>query len=181
MISTGMQARMVALVGGLALVTGWFAATLVSPASQPAVPSRGGPRPIGRTDAPAPLTEELHTRLRALPRSPSSGRNPFVFAGRSHAAAAGVPPSTSAPAESGEVATRAAALPPPAARFQLSGIASSHVGDAIVLTAILTDNGALVLAKTGDRLAGGYQVTRVDETAVVLVNDAGTELTLRLK
>lgn len=125
------------------------------------------------------MTEELHTRLRALPRSPTPGRNPFVFSARVHAPSASSAPSRAeAPAEG---ASAAVAAPPPSPRFQLSGIASSHVDGAAVLTAILTDNGALVLAKAGDRLTGGYQVVRVEETAVVLVNDAGAELTVRLR
>ena len=173
---------MVALVGVLALATGWYAATAISPAAQAPQQSpsaRGGPRPLGRAEAVAPLTEELHSRLRALPSSPSPGRNPFVFGGRMRASSS----TASASATAVPAATTVVSVPQPPAppRFQLSGIASSRQDGAIVLTAILTDYGTLVFAKAGDKLAGGYRVDRVEEAAAILVSDTGAELKLTLK
>ncbi len=49
-----------------------------------------------------------------------------------------------------------------------------------MLTAIVIDNGALVLAKAGDKLSNGHSVVRVDEMSVTLVDAAGVTQTLRL-
>ena len=69
---------------------------------------------------------------------------------------------------------------PPAPIFKLSGIAASQQDGATVLTAIVNDNGAVVLAKAGDKLSNGYSVVRVDETSITLVDAAGVTQTLRL-
>ncbi len=64
--------------------------------------------------------------------------------------------------------------------FRLSGVASTQKDGAVVLTAILIDNGTMVLAKVGDKLSGGHSVLRIEETAVVIVDAAGAEQMLRL-
>jgi hypothetical protein len=69
---------------------------------------------------------------------------------------------------------------PPAPIFKLSGIAASQLDGSTVLTAIVNDNGAVVLAKAGDRLSHGYSVVRVDETSITLIDAAGVTQTLRL-
>jgi hypothetical protein len=123
----------------------------------------------------APLTRQLRQRLDAQPQStPAVGRNPFVFG-------------ATRPAVPAHREERAAAVPPapmplpaPAPLFKLSGIASSVVDGATVLTAIINDNGSLAFVKTGEPLSNGYRVVRVEETGVVIVDAAGITQTIRL-
>ena len=49
-----------------------------------------------------------------------------------------------------------------------------------MLTAIVNDNGAVVLVKAGDKLSNGYSVVRVDEMSVTLVDATGDADDLRL-
>ncbi len=177
-----MQTRTVVVIGLLGLAGGWLAGRTSAPttpnASQASVAQRRGPRPLGGEPA-APFTEQLRSKLQEQPRSPSPGRNPFVFGSRRAAPAM----SRARSAEAGE--TPAAAPPEPVieaprARFALSGIAASTVDGAMSFTAILTDRGVLVFAKVGETLADGSRVSKVDENSVELVDPAGTAQTLRL-
>ncbi|MGH9385132.1 MAG: hypothetical protein ACRD2N_12685 [Vicinamibacterales bacterium] len=177
-----MQPRTVGVIVVLSLATGWLASTIVSPSNpQSATASTNirGPRPIGSPGFAAPLTQQLRLKLEKQPRSPSPGRNPFVF-GTSRATG------TATNRRVTEV-TAAAPLPPivtneaPLLRFDLTGIATTRLDGAEVFTAILNDNGALVIVKAGDKLSNGYSVVRVDESAVVIADAAGVEQTLRLK
>lgn len=68
----------------------------------------------------------------------------------------------------------------PRPRFELSGIASSARDGKAVLTAILMDNGSLIFAAVGDKLAGGYEVIRINDTTIVIADPAGTEQTVTL-
>ena len=174
-----MQPRMVALIAILSLASGWLASSVVSQDPQPAggADVRSGPRPLGREDAVAPYTQQLRLKLQEQPRSPSPGRNPFMFGPRRPVA----PP---AAARAAEIEMAPAEPPPPAApmlRFDLSGIAMNRQDDLEVFTAIVNDNGSLVFVKAGDSLSNGYKVVRVEETAVVIADAAGVEQTLRLK
>ena len=134
-------------------------------------PSTSSPRPA----APAPstqFTQQLRARL-DVPVRPESGRNPFAFGPRhSPAAVRGEAPA--------DVAVAPAPPEPPAPIFKLSGIATSLQDGTTVLTAIVNDNGAVVLAKAGDKLSNGYSVVRVDETSITLIDAAGVTQTLRL-
>ena len=49
-----------------------------------------------------------------------------------------------------------------------------------VLTAIVNDNGAVVLVKAGDKLSNGYSVVRVEEMSITIVDATGVTQTLRL-
>jgi len=49
-----------------------------------------------------------------------------------------------------------------------------------VLTAIISDNGALAFVKTGDKLPSGATVIKIEETGVVLMDPAGITQTIRL-
>jgi hypothetical protein len=69
---------------------------------------------------------------------------------------------------------------PPPLRFRLSGIASNVKDGVAVLTAIVDDNGAMAIVKTGDRLSNGFSVIRVDDTSVVIADATGVTQTLRL-
>jgi hypothetical protein len=71
-------------------------------------------------------------------------------------------------------------LAPPAPQFRLSGIASNQQDGAVVLTAIIIDNGVMVFAKAGDKLSNGHTVQRIDEASVTLVDAEGVTQTLRL-
>jgi hypothetical protein len=175
------QPRVVALIAAVSLAAGWLASTAVSQ-NVPSQPATGvsGPRPLGRQDAPAPYTQQLRLKLQERPRSPSPGRNPFVFGARRPAPA---PVVRGRQQEAVSSAVDAAPVAPiaPSLRFDLSGIAMNRQDGAEVFTAIVNDNGALVFVKAGDALSNGYKVVRVDETTVVIVDGSGVERTLRLK
>jgi hypothetical protein len=174
------QPRVVGLIAVLSLTTGWLASTIVSqdPPSAGA-PGQSGPRPLGSQGPAAPFTQQLRLKLDEHPRSPTPGRNPFVFGARRPAAIAA--PTARTP----ETATPDAEIPvPPMApqlRFDLSGIAMSRQDGAEVFTAIVNDNGTLAFVKAGDALSNGYKVLRVEETAVIIADATGVERTLRLK
>ena len=106
---------------------------------------------------------------------PGQGRNPFVFGSRM----------TSGRTELRERASEREVAPlapaePPLPVFRLSGIASNAENGAVVLTAILIDNGSMVFAKAGDKLSNGYSVVRVEEMSVTLVDSSGITQTIRL-
>jgi hypothetical protein len=131
--------------------------------------------PPARPQVSAPstqFTQQLRERLKT-PVTPERGRNPFVYGSR-HASA------PSRGDEPAEVVVAPPPLEPPAPIFKLSGIAASQQDGVTVLTAIVIDNGALVLAKAGDKLSNGHSVMRVDEMSVTLVDSAGVTQTLRL-
>ena len=176
------QPRVVGLIAALSLAAGWLASTAVSQNAppQPAT-SVSGPRPLGGQDppAPAPYTQQLRLKLQEHPRSPSPGRNPFVFGARRPAPApvrSRQPEVESSPVEAAPVAPIA-----PYLRFDLSGIAMTRQDGAEVFTAIVNDNGTLAFVKAGDALSNGYKVVRVEETTVVIADGSGVERTLRLK
>ena len=179
-----MQTRTVVLIGALSLTAGWlFGTSSVSQSPSAEVGGaagvRRGPRPLGSgtKEAPAPYTEQLRSRMQEVPRSPSPGRNPFSF---------GVRPMPAAPRPSNRSTEAPAAVEaPPLAvvqrpRFVLSGIASNLQDGKVVLTAILTDNGALVFAGVGEKLTGGYTVTSITETAMLIADAFGAEQTITL-
>lgn len=169
----------VLLVGALSLSAGWWAGSTstANRAQAEAAERSRGPRPIGSPAIVAPFTQQLRERLDRQPaRVPSTGRNPFVFEARRPQVA---------PRQADEmsvVATPPAPMPytPPAPVIKLSGIAASREGDVMVLTAIISDNGALQFVKTGDKLPSGATVIKVEETGVVIMDAAGVTQTLRL-
>ena len=132
--------------------------------------------PPARPPVSAPSTEftqQLRERLKTQV-TPERGRNPFVYGAR-HSAAPSVRSE-----EPAEVAVAPPPPEPPLPIFKLSGIAASQQDGATVLTAIVIDNGVLVLAKAGDQLSNGHSVVRVDEMSVTLIDAAGVTQTLRL-
>jgi len=171
--------RTVVLIGSITLVSGWWAGTMMSPASQEApAQHQTGLRPLGVPASGTSYTAQLRRKLDEQPRSPVPGRNPFVFGSRRPFAGA---PVSRAEAPAMEPDSSPAPAPPlrvPA--FKLSGIASSEKDGAVVLTAILIDNGSMVFAKAGDKLSGGHSVLRVEEKSVVIVDAAGVEQIVRL-
>ena len=171
--------RTVVLVGAVSLALGWMVGNTSSPATQEPFTQRrtSGPRPLGvPATSVAPFTAELRRKLDEHPRTPRPGRNPFVFGSRR----AYSPPMSRAEARATEPESRP--TPPPAvfSAFKLSGIAATEKDGAVVLTAIVIDNGSMVFARAGDKLSGGHSVLRVEEKAIVIVDAAGVEQTLRL-
>lgn len=131
-------------------------------------------RPISSSAIPdSGFTEKLHERMKQPPM-PRQGRNPFAYGSR-QAAPVMAPSDTAEPAPQ-PLAEVEPALPV----FKLSGIAASRVNGETDLTAIIIDNGTMVLAKAGDKLSNGHSVVSVDETSVTLIDSAGVTQTLRL-
>ena len=172
----------VLLVGALSLTAGWLAGTSSSQQEPAAVDgrARSGPRPLGSPASVAPHTRQLRERLETQPaRIQGGGRNPFVFgARRAPVAAQRSDEPTAMPLA--EAVPAPEPYTPPAPQIKLSGIAASQEGDARVLTAIVSDNGALAFVKTGDRLPSGATVIKVEETGIVIMDAAGITQTIRL-
>lgn len=125
--------------------------------------------------APAPsftYSQELRARLNHR-QPPERGRNPFTYGSRRVAPVA--------PREA-TVAPDIPMLPPepPPPQIKLSGIATNEQDGAKVFTAIVIENGVMVLGKAGDRLPRGGVIVRVDETSVTVADAAGITQTLRL-
>ena len=158
---------------GLFVVTA-LATRLLGGGTTQEVDVRETPPPRPPVSAPSTqFTQQLRERLKT-PATPERGRNPFVYGAR-HSSAPSV--------RSDELAEVAVASPPPEPPlpiFKLSGIAASQQDGVTVLTAIVIDNGVLVLAKAGDQLSNGHSVVRVDEMSVTLIDTAGVTQTLRL-
>ena len=130
------------------------------------------PPPPAVSAPAAQFTYQLRERLR-VPVTPERGRNPFVYGARHSSAAV-------RREEPAEVQVVPAPPEPPAPIFRLSGIAASQQDGGTVLTAIVNDNGAVVLVKGGDKLSNGYSVVRVDEMSITIVDATGITQTLRL-
>lgn len=171
--------RTVVLIGAISLTAGWMAGTTSSPATQEApAQRRTGPRPLGSpATSVAPYTAQLRRKLEAQPRTPEPGRNPFAFGSRRPSA-----PSPSSRRESRAPEPESRPMPAPVAisPFKLSGIAATEKDGAVVLTAIVIDNGSMIFAKAGDKLSGGHRVLRVEEKSMVIADAAGIEQIIRL-
>ena len=172
--------RTVVLIGAISLASGWMAGNIASPATQEAPAQRRstGPRPLGGATSVVPYTAQLRQKLEEHPRSPRPGRNPFMFGSRPAAPIA--PMSRAEARDDVQPEERVFVLPPPAPAFKLSGIAANEKDGAVVLTAIVIDNGSMTLVKAGDKLSGGHSVLRVDEKSIVIVDAAGIEQIIRL-
>lgn len=171
----------VLLIGALSLTVGWWAGSSSSSAqlAQDAATARprSGPRPLGGATPAAPLTRKLQERIETqAPRTPSVGRNPFVFGARRAPSVV----RQSVEPMAAPVAATPVPFTPPAPMFKLSGIASSQLDGVTVWTAIVIDNGAMAFVKAGDQLSNGFSVVRVEETGAVIVDAAGITQTLRL-
>jgi hypothetical protein len=178
-----MQTRTVVLIGSLSLAAGWlFGTTTVSQSPSAPVGGAAGvrrdPRPLGSPpqEPAAPYTEQLRLRMQEVPRSPSPGRNPFSFGSRRKPVA----PAPNRAIESPSMTEAPPPVLPQRPRFTLSGIASSERDGKTTLTAILTDNGTLLFATVGEKLAGGYSVTGITETTMVIADPSGAEQTITL-
>ena len=169
--------RSVGLMVAAALAAGWMGASITHDSSaEQSSRANSGPRALGTQ--PVPRAETLRQRL-AEPPLPSRGRNPFVFAPRPAVRSTGFRDRSNLRVEAPD---KPVYEPPPPALpiFKLSGIASDVEGGATVLTAIVTDNGAMVFAKSGDKLSNGYSVVRVEESSMTIVDPSGITQTIRL-
>jgi hypothetical protein len=170
--------RSVGLLVGAALATGWMAASIAQdPAPAQSRTATGTRAPLGVTPG-VPRAERLHNRV-IEPPLPARGRNPFIYGPRA-------PRSRSSGERAVESSLPAAAPPiagpvePPPPLFTLSGIASNMENGATVLTAIVIDQGSVMLVKAGDKLSNGYSVVRVDDLSVTIADASGVTQTLRL-
>ena len=155
-----MQPRHVAFVGAICVIVGWLVASTVTPPV-----ARVQSRPPERPALPEPLqdtqfTEQLQLRLRQLPPSPVSRRNPFVFAARE-------PANTARTAAEPAVTLRTADPTPLQAgpAYVLAGIGIA--GD--TRTAVLTTTGDDVRIVKVNDVVGEFTVAEITERAVTLV------------
>lgn len=168
--------RSIGMMVTTALAAGWLGASLTQPeppsqASTVSTPRRAAePRPVPRADH---LRELLST-----PVTPHRGRNPFVYGPRTSNVRDHQQHGDEAVATTAAAPAMPEAPPPPI--FKLSGIASNDENGAVVMTAIVIDNGSMVFVKAGDKLSNGHSVVRVDEMSVTLIDSGGVTQTLRL-
>ena len=170
-ISPTAVGRLVIAAGAAA---GWLMTGSITQETPVRAPQPSVARPISSSAIPdSGFTEKLRERMKQSPM-PRGGRNPFAYGARYVAPAAPRDaPVEAAPAPPVEMETR---LPV----FKLSGIAASQADGVTVLTAIIIDNGTMVLAKAGDKLSNGHSVVSVDQVSVTLIDAAGVTQTLRL-
>lgn len=171
------SSRTVVMVATLALLAGWFGASVTQNPSHGQVASvPRSIRPIGTSAATPPTAEKLRERKSEAPL-PERGRNPFVYG--SHT-------SRTSPVRDRESAETPVApqpvepMAPPAPVFRLAGIATDVKDGVTVLTAILNDNGNIVLVKGGEKLSNGYSVVKVEELSVTLIDAQGVTQTIKL-
>ncbi len=171
-----LTARSIGLMVATAAAAGWLGASLTQPAPPAQSSTVSTPR---RSAEPRPVPRADHLReLLSTPATPHRGRNPFVYGPRT----SNVRDHQQHGDEAAAAAAAAPAMPvaPPQPVFRLSGIASDDEGGAVVLTAIVIDNGSMVFVKAGDKLSNGHSVVRVEEMSVTLIDSAGVTQTLRL-
>ena len=171
------SSRTVVMVATLALLAGWFGASVTQNVSRgQAAPVRRTIRPIGTSAATPPTAEKLRERKSDAPL-PERGRNPFVYGAR---AARTDSVRDREPSDTTAVPQPEAVASPPAPVFRLAGIASDVKDGVTVLTAILNDNGSIVFVKGGEKLSNGYSVVRVEALSVTLIDAQGVTQTIKL-
>jgi hypothetical protein len=164
------------VIGAVCFLAGWLLASVLSPPVASLQSNAESARPeVAAPEAPAaqPYVERLRVRLQEAPKAPMPRRNPFVFGAPTPAA----PPAAAPPADG----PLASPTMPSGPDFELAGIATSDTSDGLVRTAVISAQGDVLLVKAGDTLPGGFTVGRVDEAAIVVVDDRGRELVLHLK
>jgi len=182
-----MDKKLIALVGAAGIAAGWLVGSS-SVAQSPSTPTGGsqvrrGPHALGSSprEPLAPYTEQLRLKLHEQPRSPAPGRNPFAFGSRRTAPSMSPRMSRRGVADAEDAAPSPAAVVPSRPRFELTGKASSQKDGATIWTAIILDGSSLSFVTAGDKLSGGYLVTKIQEGAVTIMDPAGVEQTLKLK
>ena len=187
--------RVAALAVGAALLGAWLSSAAGTIAPSPASP----PGPLGPAEVPAQHAvpaqprwdlerevDRLSARLERVPRPRSPARNPFTFqrqtpqpgaaAAGATAGAPGLAPGLAPAPSIPGIATAPAAMHPP---VTLAGIAVERTPDGPRQTAVLSLGGRVFLVRTGDDVAGRYQVRAVTHDTVNLL-DLESRDTLRL-
>lgn len=167
-----MSLRVGGWLGALALVSGWWLASLGGPQIARERANDRSDRPATAVHDASAFTERLRRGLSSAPGAPSPRRNPFLFGTREPAPPAERP----LPVD----------LPPPVVQPQspaitLAGIATTDTPDGPVRTAVVSGAHGVALVKAGDVLPTGLVVVRVGEDHIVVADAAGTETILRLK
>ena len=152
------------VVSGAGAIATWLAA--VVPVQHATAPAERTALTTGAADASDEIVreaEQLSARLRASGASREPARNPFRFADRGRAPAAG--PARAAAPES-EPLTPAPETP--ALRVSLAGMVEDTTSGATTRTAVLSTPDGVLLVKEGDQVAGQYTVTAITGTSVEL-------------
>ena len=175
------RARLALWAGGAALLAAWLSSAAGTMPGRPLAadpaPPQASPPLVEGVD---PAADAVRTPARREPAAPLRPvvRNPFTLAPRRPAA----------PADGSEPVVPAGWAPSPAPpapdaspRVSLAGIAVDETPSGPRRTAVLSVDGRVVLARVGDELLGLYQVRRIDDDAVELLDPGrGTPFRLRL-
>ncbi|HEX8030917.1 MAG TPA: hypothetical protein VF491_20735 [Vicinamibacterales bacterium] len=171
--------RFVGLIVIASLAAGWMGSSLTQTPASTQTQAGGTLRPLGGPPV-LPRAETLRQRT-VDPPMPSRGRNPFVFSSRAaRSTNYRGPERRTEDVPNVAIPMPAAPIAPPMPVFKLTGVAANLVDGVAVFTAILNDNGAMVFAKSGDKLSRGYSVVRVEEMSVTLLDAEGVTQTIRL-
>ncbi|MCM3880864.1 MAG: hypothetical protein ND807_12215 [Vicinamibacterales bacterium] len=166
--------RVLAASGGV--MATWFA---VSP--QHTAPVSTTQAPQYSATAHSMTAEQLNVQAARLREFVAAGqlrpssRNPFRF-GTAKRSPARVMPAAASPMF---VPAEPAPLPSPA--YVLSGVAERDTPEGKKRTAVVTGADQLYVVGEGELVGGRFRVVRIDSNAVLLRDQAGTELTLALR
>jgi hypothetical protein len=162
------------LVSGAGLLATWLAnVPAPAPARQAATPAASpATAQVRVSDEIQQLADRLERRSVVGAQSDVAARNPFQF-GRAPRPSRSEPPPTLAP-----VAADVPQATEPV--WHLSGVAMDLVGEQEVWTAILSLPSGLVLARGGDTLPDGWNVSAIGAESVTLIRTDGSTMTLPL-
>ena len=179
------RARLALWAGGAALLAAWLSSAAGTmpgraPTALPAADSAPSPGPpvVVERSGPEPSADRSAARVEPPPRPRPVVRNPFTFAPLGPAPPAPGGPRPAVPA--GWAPNPVPAAPDVSLRVSLAGIAVDETPSGPRRTAILSVDGRVLLARVGDELPGSYQVQRIDDDAVELVDPGGIPFRLRL-
>jgi hypothetical protein len=168
--------RVAAWMFGAAVLGAWLASAAGVSRQGPSAPAderSAAPHPVDNLAADVQTqAARLRLRMDAAPAPQATSRNPFAFSPRVESAPR--LPRPTAPV------VEAAPAPDPEPILDLIGIAEKKVGDAVVRTVMLANEaGDVIMATTGQRVIGIYDVAVIGADAVELKH-AATGATRRL-
>ena len=170
--------RIAGMAAAAALVAAWLTAATATPqvTALPGEVSLPTPAAMPSVMALSLATEvdRLRERVARAPVPPETMRNPFELP---RAVARPVP---SAPAERRDVPAPVVTPAPVSHAVTLVGIAVHETADGEERTVILSLTGEVVLARTGESLAGGLRVVEVMASGVRLEDASGAVVRLDL-
>jgi hypothetical protein len=160
------------LVGGVMVFAVWFS----SPVGTDQAPGESGLAPEGAPVAQATVhpaarfdllekVGRLSARLDQVPRPRSPGRNPFTLTSRTRLAG---PLAIPMPMDTHALALVVDDLTVAPPTLSLAGIGVEHMPGGRRLTAIVSAEGLVFLARTGDDILDRFQVRTVSDDAVEL-------------